>query len=167
MNNKIGKTIEENLEMNMVDFYEEHEYIIKLGLASSKPDIEYINWCRVRANDNSVINPKDGLMLKNAQIICGGKNIGLDCNGIIKVSHPDLQTPDGDLLLQMEGPFKYYSKCLFTCSCGISYEICTDATVGGPNECYVMVTRRNKPGKAFLVRPFFETEKINIVNLNI
>ncbi len=167
MNSKVGKMIEGNLKIEMVDFYEEHEYIIKLGLASSKPDIEYINWYRVNANDSSIINPKDGLMFNNAQIICGGKNIGLDCNGFIKAAHPELQTPDGDLLLQMDGPFSYYSKCLFTCSCGISYEICADATVGKPNECYVIVTRTNKPGKAFLVRPFFEAEEINLVNLNI
>lgn len=164
---KDREIIERNLDISMIDFYKEHEQIINFGLAQSKPDINIINWYRITTKDKSVINPKDGLLFKNARIICGGGHgqIGKFEN-IINLEHYNLQTPQGDLLMQMEGPLRFYSKCQFSCACGISYMIYADATIGKANECYLTVYTNNPPDKlAIFVRPFFEIDEVSLVSL--
>jgi HEAT repeat protein len=155
--------LEKNLTISMIDFFKEAEYIIKLGLASSKRDINTINWYRIIAKNKSVIKPKNSLLLRNARIICDGKIYGL-CEGTVKVTNPLQPSPDGHLLLQMNGPLDAPSKCSVSCSCGTSFIVYADATVGEPKECYLRIdTVHQAAGAKLPIRPFFETDGIDIV----
>jgi len=170
LRNLFGKeketVLEKNLTISMIDFFKEAEYIIKLGLARSKPDINTINWYRIIAKDQSVIKPENSLLLRNARIRCDGKIYGL-CEGTVKVTHPLQPSPDGHLLLQMKGPLDALSKCPVSCSCGTSFMVYADATVGQPNECYLRIdTVCQAEGAKFEIRPFLETDGVDIVLLN-
>lgn len=159
-----GPSLEENLEFSMVDFFKEHEYIIKLGLARSPRDVNTMNFYRIRAKDRRLIKPKNVLRLRNARVICDGKLQGLGCDGTVKVTHPIQPSPDGHLLLNMAGPLDALSKCPVTCSCGTAFLIYADATVGKPDECYLSIATTQKSEKARLeIRPFFEIDGVDIL----
>jgi hypothetical protein len=160
---KSVSVLEEGLTIAMVDFFKEAEHIINLGLASSKQDINTINWYRIVAEDSSVMMPSNIMLCRNARIICDGKIYGL-CEGVVKVTHPLKPSPDGHLLMQMKGPLDALSKCPAACSCGTSFMIYADATVGESNECYLRIdTVHQAAGAKFPIRPFFETDGVDIV----
>ncbi|MBN2415458.1 hypothetical protein JXO52_06435 [bacterium] len=155
--------LEHDCAMTMVDFYKEADYIISLGLARAKPDINTINWYRITGKVPDAANPAHRLQLRSARIICDGKMYGL-CEGRVTVTNPLQPSEDGHLLLGMKGPLDALSKCTVSCTCGTAFMVCADATVGRPEECYLRIeTLRQPPEAKFSIRPFFETAGVDII----
>ena len=164
MGNASGMLLEENLAFSMVDFFKEHEYIIKLGLANSPSDVNTKKFYRIVANDPSIIKPDNTLQLRNARVICDGKLQGLGCDGVVAVTHPLLPSPDDHLLLKMNGSQDELSTCSVTCTCGTAFYIYANATVGNPDECYLAIVTTSQPETArFAITPFFEIDRVDIL----
>ena len=155
---------EDKLTCVMVDFYKEHELIISLGLASSKRDVNTMKFYRITSTDDTILKPQNSLQMTNARIICQGQWMGLTCDGNIPVTNPLLPSQGGHLLLQMEGPLRAPSKALASCSCGANFMLYADATVGKPDECYVVIATVSQSEEAkFGINPTLEFDALDVV----
>jgi len=156
--------LEDNLTFEMVDFFKEHQKLIDMGLASSKRDINDRKFYRVVAKEKKFIQPKNGLLIRNAFAECDGKIMGLGCDGLVKMTHPTQKTPDGDLLVRMNGVLDFSSKCMGTCSCGTSFLVYADASGGEPGTCYLAIHTTSQPKTSLPIVPFFQAQSIAVVS---
>lgn len=156
---------EDKLTCEMVDFYKEHELIINLGLARSKSDVNTMKFYRITSTDDSLIKHQNTLQMTNARIICQGQWMGLTtCDGTIPITNPLLPSQEGHLLLQMGGPLRAPSKALASCSCGANFMLYADATVGKPDECYVVIATVSQSEEAkFGINPTLEFDALDVV----
>ena len=159
------KILEDNLSFDMVDFFKEYKNMIGLGLASSPRDINTMKFYRVVAKNPKYIKPKNGLLIRNAYVECGGKLNGLEgCDGLAKATHPSQESENGHLLLKVKGVLDFPSKCLINCSCGTGFMIYADATRGKPGECYLAIVTVSQPKKTSLpIIPFLRMDSIAAV----
>lgn len=157
------RVLEDSLSMSMVDFFKEHDHIIKLKLARDKTDINTINWYRIEAQNSRHIKPQNGLMFTNARIICDGKIHKLGCNGIVQVTNQFLPSPEGHLLLKLKGVLDITSKCMATCTCGTSFLMYADAPRG---ECYLTIATTQQKETLIPIRPFFEADRVSVVSFS-
>lgn len=161
-----GTVLEADLAMTMVDFFQEHARMIQMGLASEPSDVNWVKIYRVTASKSGVLKPSNGLRFENARIICDGKLQGLGCNGIVPITSRLAPQADGSLRLGMKGPLDALSKAAATCTCGTVFALYVDATVGAPEESYVVVHRLLQPAEARLpIVPFFEADRVDVVRL--
>ncbi|NLX35568.1 MAG: hypothetical protein GXY68_02645 [Chloroflexi bacterium] len=160
-----GKVLEADLSMEMVDFYREHAQLIAKGLASSPSDVESRKFYRIRARRADVIKPQHILRLRAARVICDGKLQGLGCSGSVAATHPAAPSDEGHLLLRMRGVLDATSKTMVSCTCGTTFLVYADATVGQRGECYLAVVRLQQPAAARLpVVPFFEADGVDVLS---
>jgi hypothetical protein len=155
--------LERSLRFEVVDFYQEADAMIRLGLASQKSDVSFKTFYRITAAGKGVMAPDNRLLLANARVICDGKLQGLGCSGVVAVTH-GLQPSDDGLLLNMRGILDAFSKWQVTCTCGTTFLVHADATVGQPAECYLTVVTILQPESARLrITPFFKTDRVDVL----
>lgn len=165
MGSSSGTVLEENLAFSMVDFFKEHEYIIKIGLASSPRDVNTMKFYRITANNRKVIKPKNSLRFRNARVICDGKLHGLGCDGVVPINHPLQPSPEGYFILKMNGPLDALSTCPVTCTCGTAFKVYATAAVGEKDVCYLTIVTTSQPEAVrFEIAPFFEADGVDIIN---
>lgn len=165
MGSPAGTVLEENLDFVMVDFFKEHKYLIKLGLASSPKDVNTMKFYQITAQDRKVIKPKNSLRFQNARVICDGKLQNLGCDGVVAVTHPLQPSPEGDFILKMGGPLDALSKSNVVCTCGTAFMVYADASVGEKDVCYLTVVTLSQPESAkFEITPFFETDAVDVIS---
>lgn len=157
------KILEDNLAFTMVDFFKEHQKIIRMGLASNPRDVNDKKFYRVIAKNRKFIKPKNGLLIRGAYAECDGKIHGLGCDGLVKFIHPTQETPEGHLLLKMKGVLDFSSKCLAKCSCGTTFMIYADASVGEPDTCYLAIITVSQPKTVLPIVPFLKVDSIAVV----
>ena len=153
-----------NCTFKEVDFYEEHQYIISLGLARQPRDVNIMRFYRITSI--GTINPNHTLRLANAKLECKTwVNDGF-CDEVIEITNSLLPSTKGVFLMHMRGSLDAPSKCLVSCpKCGSRYLITADATVGQGSEGYIVVFSEYQPkAPSSNIPPFISADRIDIVS---
>jgi hypothetical protein len=159
-----GTILEAAVGFEMVDFYKEHQQLIRLGFARSPRDVETTKVYRITTRGSGVLTSDNGLVVRGARVICDGKLMGLGCSGVVPVVHGLLPSSDGHLRLQLKGVLDALSKWTVSCTCGTQFLVYADATVGSADEAYLVVVTTQQPSEARLaITPFFETDGVDVV----